>query len=78
MFCRAALHAFFSMAKPARHLVMQMQFFLCYRPYKESIFKRSLGVSTSYFPSLEADPLAEYSRYYGQADESIQYLIQIR
>ena len=28
------------MAKPARHLVMQMQIFLClYRPYKELISK---------------------------------------
>ena len=27
------------MAKPARHLVMQMQIFCVYRPYKESISK---------------------------------------
>ena len=26
-------------AKPARHLVMQMQIFLFYRPYKQSISK---------------------------------------
>ena len=29
------------MAKPARHLVMQMQIFLFHRPYKESISKET-------------------------------------
>ena len=27
------------MVKPARYVVMQMQFFMCYRPYKELISK---------------------------------------